>query len=188
MNIPNLPTDNLYKFIALTGFFLMVFSFGYKEYRNHQFNIENTKINVAEKLLEFKIENKKTLVEHSRKLRDFELNVMESENNNMTKEELNKYIEKFISSYKTEISEAELEWYYNDAGELLKISELTNVYVGRTKKLNWILNLSIFIGLISMISGFYLWYIKLQKYQDIILLKKSQISRSKTEEEENEDN
>ncbi|MDV7140447.1 hypothetical protein R3X28_16260 [Maribacter sp. TH_r10] len=185
MNIPNLPTDNLYKFLALTGLFLMVASFGYKEYRNHEYNIQKTEIKVEEKILEFKIENKKTMVEHSRKLRDFEVDILKPKNGDKSIEDLQKQIEKFINSYKIEIEEAELDWYYNDAGKLLMNSELAEVYKKRTDKLNWILNLSMLIGFFSMISGFYFWYIKLQRHQDLILLNEYKISELKINQAKN---
>ena len=36
MTIPNLPTDNLYKLVSLTGVFLAVICFGLLEYRLSQ--------------------------------------------------------------------------------------------------------------------------------------------------------
>ena len=36
MNVPNLPTDNLYKFIALTGIVLFLVALIYPEYKDAQ--------------------------------------------------------------------------------------------------------------------------------------------------------
>ena len=187
MNIPNLPTDNLYKFLSLTGLFLMVSSFGYKEYRNHQHNIENSEIIVNKEILDYKIENKKRLLELSGKLSDIEIDIIESKKNYESKDNANLDIENLINIYKTTIKESDLEWYNIEAGKLRMKSELADVSLERTQKLNWMLNLSMIIGLISMVSGFYLWYIKLQRYLDIILLRKSNISETEFDEEkENE--
>ena len=45
MNLPNLPIDNLYKFLALTGLFMTIIGFGFNQYREYQHDLENVSIN-----------------------------------------------------------------------------------------------------------------------------------------------
>ncbi|WP_299879872.1 hypothetical protein [uncultured Cocleimonas sp.] len=52
MNIPNLPTDNLYKFVALTGVFLTLVCFGVIEYRITQQIELDTEISLGKESLQ----------------------------------------------------------------------------------------------------------------------------------------
>lgn len=53
MTIPNLPTDNLYKFVALTGIFLFLFTTIYPEYKYQEISNEMTLIDGEISKLDF---------------------------------------------------------------------------------------------------------------------------------------
>jgi len=63
MKIPNLPTDNLYKFIALTGVFLFVISIFYPEYELRKIRDEIIQFNGEVILLNYEKENAKLKLE-----------------------------------------------------------------------------------------------------------------------------
>lgn len=53
MNIPNIPTDNLYKFIALTGVIIFILTLFYPELKRQELNDEITLINGQIEILDY---------------------------------------------------------------------------------------------------------------------------------------
>jgi hypothetical protein len=180
MNIPNLPTDNLYKFIALTGVILLVISLTYPEYQKKTLRDEIEVYNGEVRRL--KLEKAKS-IEKQKELKKRIAILDEKSNCNChsivndsiivrTKIiegpkdliELSSEIDKLIEEYtqlnrdfdlkSLEIS-TKLALINNKEYDLIEINELI-VFFGP---------FSLFITFI----GFLLWYEKTQKFQDKVL-------------------
>ena len=164
INMPSLPTDNLYKFLALSGLAIVTFSIVFPM------------------------------------IRDSELNLMmlETDKNmkvaNIEKELFDKRIDKFLNSDlgsnldELKMREEELEIWRN----LLKDQQIYTVdleYEVRKfeelhKELKFIQLLMKFgfgVGLIITFLGFLLWYVRVQKPNDLLLRK--QIETDKTQQD-----
>ncbi|QLG46033.1 hypothetical protein [Costertonia aggregata] len=146
MNIPSLPTDNLYKFIALFG--LVIFSFSI--YFSYQ---------IEEKLW---LENYK----YAPKMQKLEREIYTIQNENilphevlkeMGHEELKNY-EELLQKIKKESEKKVAE--ANDIE-----SNYDNLVDTTERNLNFYLAVGLTGGLL-MILGFVLWYLKYQRYID----------------------
>ena len=175
MEIPNLPTDNLYKFIALTGAIIVVLSYyipttnGYEtidkmfkvyedlgviviKQKHHKFELDQT-----EKEIDF-INNE---LKEIRKIKGF----TKTTRYNEIQENVKKLQNKIIKN--THILEIEVE----------KGVQKNNTIENLKERARHIIYLSMFTGFIGTIMacyGFVLWYFRVQKPLDSILQKKSQ--------------
>ncbi|MCT7489409.1 hypothetical protein N5T63_10900 [Aliarcobacter cryaerophilus] len=159
MQLPTIPTDNLYKFMSISGLLVMLFFFLTLTYSIYQLeinimeeqkntNIVKSKVEVLDKLRE----NYKSYIKVLEEL------LKEKE---ITKKEFYEIKYKELSKYTD---------YLNNV--LLDIS----IGEGNIKKLENTLNSILIIGIISFLGiligfflarrGFKLWYEKLQVYQD----------------------
>lgn len=180
MNLPNLPTDNLYKFIALTGVILLVISIFYPEYQRktlrdeievyngevRKLNLEKTKSKEKQNELKKRIElldeksncDCKSIVNDSIIVRT---KIIEGPKELV---ELSSEIDRLIEEYSQlnrefdlkslEVS-TKLALINNKENDLLEINEATDFFGP----------FSFFIAFI----GFLLWYEKTQKFQDKVL-------------------
>ena len=161
MNIPNLPTDNLYKFIALSGIVLIILSLVLP-------NVEVTK-------LENKQEESSLAVPALQKqINDLNLSlsILESDTattsmNKLSKQDLTKLRERIIElANKTYDARAEFDQnkIKSDSvgSSINKLSQELSFY-------SYLMNM----GFVLMITGFILWYFRLQKYLDLIVKKEA---------------
>ena len=148
MNIPIIPTDSLYKFMALAGIVLIIFSYviPYKNSEELDFLI----IEVGEEL---------EIIERKQKALDLEFSWFEK----LSPQEQMKVIK--------EISE-----YHIETGILLaklkSKQEKCKLLFSKNKAWDKIFNLFFWIGLILSFSGFVFWYIFIQNPQDQLLRKR----------------
>lgn len=180
MNLPNLPTDNLYKFIALTGVILLIISIFYPEYQRktlrdeievyngevRKLSLEKTKSTEKQKELIKRIAildeksncNFQSIVNDSIIVRT---QIIEGPKELI---ELSKEIDKLIEEYTQLIRDFDLKsleistklaLINNKKNDLLEINEVTYFF-------------GPFSLLIALI-GFLLWYEKTQKFQDKVL-------------------
>ena len=74
MNIPNLPTDSLYKFIALSGLFILIFSVVYPLYQENELRQRSLalegEIEVLKVDVDFQLELAKDTKRHTFSLSD----------------------------------------------------------------------------------------------------------------------
>ena len=176
MTIPNLPTDNLYKFTALSGVILIIFSLYYPREKLYETRLKIIDVGYKMKVLEAKRRIiSKSIDENSRELKSFnrELNkIFEKIENRKIKGEDSKTIISDLKkkrSYhlkkhlKADHKLAELELYGLKILKLQKETEMLNdIYVSRAF-------ISIFInifGIIMAFIGFKLWYTRVQKCID----------------------
>lgn len=159
MNFPNLPTDNLYKFLALTGVFLVLLCFGLLEYRLSRQVELNTEISLGKEAIGFL---ERDLQRFGEKLSK------ELEQAAKNQRELTEYsISLLIDEQK--YLENQSRKARQDMLALRKISDTAENYYERTKGLSPILLSGGILGIIIAFLGFYYWYERLQKYQDMLL-------------------
>jgi len=184
MNIPNLPTDNLYKFIALTGVLLLFISIFYPEYQRIRIREEITLYNGEIKKLNIESDKSK------RKLKDIKEQVEKLDTISKIKSnsivndsvitrtrvlqgpkelvDLSLQIDKLVEEYlsierdlsiqRVEVN-TKLNLINDKEADLEDINELVN-YLGG-------------FSIVLSFLGFILWYEKTQKYQDRVLKEQS---------------
>jgi exopolysaccharide biosynthesis protein len=151
MNIPNLPTDNLYKFMALSGLFILILSVVYPLYRENELTQRllalEGEIEVLNVDIIFQTELAKNTKRHSFSLSDPDIPQILRFKEASVKIETQRKQLLFLSS--------EIEKY---------------------KRFRWI---GVFCGMALILSGFMLWYYRVQRFQDILLYREA----TKTDEE-----
>ncbi|WP_321997483.1 zinc ribbon domain-containing protein [Draconibacterium orientale] len=180
MNIPNLPTDNLYKFIALTGVLLFVLSVFYPVYQKTKIRDEISIHNGEAKKLDVereKLKNKQKEIKSQVKILDKKINL---DNNSIVSDtlivrtkivggskelvDLSSQIDKLIEEYltlkleldiKTIEINTKLEIVENKKYDLDTIDEASNIFSPASLLLAFV--------------GFLLWYERTQKLQDKVL-------------------
>jgi len=181
----NLPTDNLYKFLALFGLALFISSFfipdwynekiwDYREYlqkeqENYETRIEsslskmemsvNSIVDSRDKLLDIINENKDIYSEQELKESIVEYREMQ--------QQVSESYDKLISTIKTSQEGVNS---FNES--LLQINKKrTDEWIKESGQLT---KFCLIAGLVLMIAGFILWYKKTQRYLDWILREKGE--------------
>lgn len=183
INLPNFPTDNLYKFIAISGIVLFIFAIVYPEYRRTELNKDITLNNG---------EIKKLLVENNKaksKLEEIkeEIDILDS-NANITGSFVNdsiirrtrilrgennlvedsKKIDKLVNEWSDLKIQIELKAIeINIKSELIKNNE------NDIKIINEMMNTLGPISVLITFFGFLFWYSKTQRLQDKMLLEQT---------------
>jgi len=203
MEIPNLPTDNLYKFIALSGVFIIVFFISMYVLRSTKLRENLDKItteigelqfekllliekdsilNVDLKDLESKLDRYKT---GSTELK-FDLSEISKPILDPNKREAFR----FFFTYESEIlperkilddillrkklSDENEEKLRIKTNKIYLMSNQTIEDIKSLRRFSILMSLGIFIGSFLAINGFILWYQKVQKYLDIRIRKDSE--------------
>lgn len=149
MNIPSIPTDNLYKFIAIFGL-IIFFSGIYLNFERSQ-NIEQ----IAKELF---ISQELDSWATSRK--EYALELVKNDSTTFTKEE-------HIAHYMLRVdSVINLELVRLGKKPTSNLYEIKYEMFLLKEKYNIIYKILIYIGIILMVIGFGLWYFKHQRYID----------------------
>ncbi|HLG35875.1 MAG TPA: ATP-dependent Clp protease proteolytic subunit [Bacteroidia bacterium] len=152
MTIPNLPTDNLYKFIALSGLALMIVFVLYPIKRWSEANIEMAKIR-GDTVMIFR---KAWLINNERT----ELSKMETKLNDELK--TNRLLLEEVLKAKNSLKEKDYDFKISAAEVQAKLLLLDE----QDRQKDIMLNISIAGGLVGIalaIIGFILWYVRVQK-------------------------
>jgi len=188
MNMPSLPTDNLYKFLALGGLVtLVVFPIFYVSQvadRNRQMVETETEALILEKEVEFlKWETNALIDELAETKKDAKMLAKESKTSKSSSVgQANDPISPSVDSITKRANQILLENKgYLDRGYELRRKTLElekeslklagkrveiNLLDGRLNAIRRLTLIGISVSSVIMILGFSLWYLKLQKYQD----------------------
>ena len=168
MNIPSIPTDNLYKFIALSGTILVLLT-GY---------IAETRVSEVEDAI---LEANETLRIIKTKSDALKLN---AENIKTT---IKNSISNQNGKYQKDSTKLQIEYTSNEIKELLQKIQETDLVIqiehsksiSKTKKVEQLHErskmivirsfIAMFIGIFMACFGFFFWYIRVQKPLDLIL-------------------
>lgn len=180
------PTDNLYKFIALAGVVIFILSVVYpfrwsmevdQRRLEVERDIEIAKFETVEKkALEMELNLARRLAEQASRLLRAE--ITKSEKSGGSTRAINETIDRLkkeSSSFEAkarELSEKLSVSGRNTIERTYKL-KLWKYYDGYATFLFQVGSIGSTVGFILAVLGFYLWYVKLQRYQDVIL--KSQI-------------
>jgi len=190
LNIPSLPTDNLYKFIALLGLTIVAFSIykGYSEWDNAELSWAKVEIRLTEmgakhKLYLGKVSEMDTLIQQLKKIPGNKATNLYPATieamiviRNKAYEDL-KFNQKNLVDISSWIGlcdrEIEIEKMKNSRKESVVELDLLRSKLDRMKKtLGDLLKRYVRLGLVGIFIsavGFILWYIKIQKPEDILL-------------------
>ena len=196
MQIPNLPTDNLYKFLSLSGLIFFLFCIVYPEYLNKQLTtlINENGTNIGILKIKYEQLNKKmkilakavktvenNLKKYKHKKNEEEVFDIEKVKKDLHNKEHRNYL-KFLFQYEDKIFP---EFKENEAcqKQLLELEELNYQFeiisfklkhknqiskelLTELKTVYWLSLLGRIIGLFVTVIGFYFWYNKVQKLLD----------------------
>jgi hypothetical protein len=170
MTIPSLPTDNLYKFIALSGLVLMLFS---ATYPVHQvFELRERKAQTDEEVEVLRIEVTALMEKVARLEKEvdaFDKETKEARETDRDKDLVKSRAAEFRAR-SAEIRQANLELEMRSARLAVKHRLLSDI---ATNVLIVIVVLGVFgtAGLFMASWGFRAWYFRVQRLQDLLLNK-----------------
>ena len=154
MQIPNLPTDNLYKFMALSGLILIILSAVFPLWLLHNIGLEHIEIKKELDLLDIEERYLREEQEEAREgLKALPPN---------KKIEARRSIDEKAKDYSKKLMQTK--------GNFEKMKYL----VSEAKKLKIFSCIGAGVGAIVTYCGFLLWYRRLQKYQDQIIKSEAQ--------------
>lgn len=159
MNIPDLPTDSIYKFVALAGLILFLISPIYYQFFSRDVLLKNIGLRAEmqrmKKEVEFLKEDTILLREDIQaKKQDGSVSQEKHQNAGEKVEELNQ------KTRETELKSIELQ----------RITNGVFVYNDQLALLRWSSVIGVIAGILMLVLGFYLWYTRIQLYQDKILI------------------
>jgi hypothetical protein len=158
MNMSNLPTDSFYKFCALAGTVIIIFSFyiWWTSKQNmvtqiNEYNLQSSILIVETKFLTDQVEQMRELNEY--------LNKQKKPLKNLEKELKHSIKETLEKSKELDIKTAELAVIRDNTLRLTKDYEFFNLNCG----------IALILGLLLASYGYLNWYFRIQVYQDKIL-------------------
>lgn len=164
MNFPSLPTDNLYKFIALSGFVLGVLSWGYLIIQIDGQEIAMVEINAAVDGIEAETESNAAGIESLARELGLSLTAEGiADNFKGDRADLLKL------QLRAEAQALRLAAVKERRQNVRLRSDLEAAKLRRTKRLLWPLIILGTVGFGLSIFGFFLWYFRVQRYQDQVL-------------------
>lgn len=201
MNIPNIPSDNLYKFISLSSLAVIIIANIYlysvrsqilDELFNQRIEMEKSKtdvkllrIDVDELLFNLEFELRRLIGEEHLELIDTSLSTDErveylfelSDSLDLVQEDERSSLR---SKYGKEVFKLKkIATQYENAGKILEINEYKiSLDESEIKQLYTFYLIVSPIFIISLVIGFVLWYRRIQRYQDILLKNQAEQSQS----------
>lgn len=163
MKIPDLPTDNLYKFIALLGMTIFILSLIFPIWKMQE---------IAER--NFILEEELSL--YQRRMKDAKLKAASLwsfvEQHPPDKSPPNKaQLDRFVSQ--VDLMEKELKDIGDWQSKAIIRVEFLKYLKQQLERWEVYLTIGVCIGSAIMLCGFIMWYFKLQRYQDRIIKKEA---------------
>jgi hypothetical protein len=180
MTIPNLPTDNLYKFIALTGIFLFLFAIIYPEYRRQEISNEMTLIDGEISKLDLE---KEKIKDKQKEIKN-QIDKLDKQCNCGSKSIVNDSVivrtvildgSKELLDLSSSIDQLVEEWkdlHRQLISKMIDIVTREKVLINKQTEINDYqkeANTYIPVSLIISVVGFMTWYEKTQSIQDKLL-------------------
>lgn len=153
MKIPEVPTDNLYKFLAITGLILFITSTGYVIY---------SKVNVGRQLIDIESQRQRLIIDNT---------TIAKELTWLFKDKMD------IKEYRVYLSKhADLN---NKNIEIWRLDNIRTNIIEWHKYIELPLLLLVVVSIVIMAYGFEMWKKKLQIYQDEIIKNEAEKSKNK---------
>ena len=158
INPPNIPTDNLYKFMAIAGLSLMVVSTIWFEGERKEAFARSDNVRLQIKILDVEKQYLKTETDTSQEL------LLRA--TDLPSKELLKRIEDSNQSLQSRKKDLELK-----EAEVESQREVVNRIITKLELARFIYMVAIICGIALMAVGFWLWYWRSQIYQDRLLIR-----------------
>ena len=176
MNIPShIPIDNLYKFIAISGLTILGISFVFPIMKVDENALKTKKLLGEVKILKLETQNlskeSENLLEDLNMLLEI-IKEQKGKTSQIGKENYYKIILKKMDLGDEQMKKTSLIGI--KAQEILNKNEINCYLINRINRYKFLSYFGIGIGTIMICSGFWLWYTKLQVYQDKILKYKAE--------------
>lgn len=150
-----LPTDNLYKFIAISGLIILINS-GYYIYSFNKELFAN--LNSATNIVKQNIADSNALWDNVRKLKE----KLQAEHDPTIVKNIENEIKSLEEKSKKYINNQDAKKILQDIDDKTNTGTFSNIVYN-------VVVFTFFFGTIIMLSGFICWYLLVQKYQDKIL-------------------
>lgn len=158
MKIPELPTDNLYKFLAITGLILLITSTGYILY---------SRVNINRQIIDIEAQRQKLIIDNTTLAK--EVTLLYSDKMNVKEYKI--YILKQAESNSKNV-------------EIWRLESIRKQIIAGNDYIEWPLFAVFILSVFIMAYGFEMWKKRLQVYQDEII--KNEAERSKLNKEDQE--
>ena len=181
MNLPTFPTDNLYKFLAISGLFIVIFSLVYPRTRLSEITQKTIELETKEKILNIK--SAELTYEMAELKKEVEA-AKKRKSESFTREELEKLLKKSVD-FQLKNTEHEIN-LVNLEGVLKQINELHKEF-----HFEWqFIKIGGYLGLIISMVGFVSWYWLVQLPSDLLLrrqIENNQLKPSKKSHKKGQD-
>jgi hypothetical protein len=172
MNIPNLPTDNLYKFMAISGLFVFILSMFYPVYREIELKHRWIILSGEMRVLQLEYDNWEWLQKHA------DISILTPSDPNILKLPKNekavaqfKEFQKKLDVHKSELRE--LLQYRKALANLESQQKQLDTLESEIKMYKWFCWVGVICGIVLILLGFKLWYSRVQRFQDILLYREA---------------
>ncbi len=167
MNLPSFPTDNLYKFLAISGLFICIFSIVFPKTRTGEINQKTIELKTRTKVLGIEVDE---IVNDSVQLHE-DLDRLKNDIGRLKKTKNTATLDKKLS----EMEEKRIEIRHNDIRSIIKRIELEG-QIDQIKALtedlmsyNKYFKVGISLGIVLSYIGFFCWFFLVQYPSDILL-------------------
>lgn len=200
MKLFDIPTDNLYKFMALSGIVLIITSY-IPIYQAWIEGVEIEKVKGERDIIEIEVEwTRKEIDKITEQMNVLIDNIVEI--SGISKNEITEALnaKQSLVDINKDLKEHQMKWEELEAKgieqlklfreQIIKTYQLktnSKVVNCRLRMLLWLKRLTMigsFIGVIMTVSGFGLWYKKLQVPQDLLIQKKLKLESKKEKNDE----
>lgn len=168
MNIPNLPTDNLYKFLSLAGIVVVIMAVYFTVTKVSEVSDKIMDVQEGQDIVSENIKSLERLVELLEKIVDNSIAELKGERKKDDKKLELVYSESEIKNLMSEIRDSLAKIGVEKVRVEANTKRLTELHE-RSKKISHWGVFFIAIGMIMANFGFYLWYTRVQKPLDCIL-------------------
>ena len=182
MNLPNLPTENLYKFMALSGLAIVAFCIVFPLQRSNEINFKIVEIETQQKILEIEGDNiTNDLMDalstkgdlkpkEQAQFRDYLIKLFKSENSTELTKDWGKG-EPILSIKEQAIFRSRSNEIKHKLAEIRGNTKKAELLLNELKTYLLIITIMGCFGSLISIAGFYFWYSLIQRPNDILLKK-----------------
>lgn len=155
MILPTIPTDNLYKFMALSGLTLLILSVAAPEFLKYKLRVDEYHASTDRKILDIDIENNYERIEKIKVKMDI---VQQKQSGIASPEEVEDLLNK---AFKANTENRKLEVKYEEYSRLIEYKK------GIYEMLKTYQYVGAFFGVALGFLGFIFWYLRVQRKSDL---------------------
>lgn len=169
MNMPNVPTDNLYKFLSISGLIILFFAIVLPQYAIFQLEMRLIDAKTNQEKFEIEREMVKTSIDRvmlEQQVNDTVLMLSEVSGESSSKLEATKIKELLAEHERLAVEINKLNQLAMSQIDQSAINEKNKLMLSRIKSLSSLSVFMMLIGVLVTILGFSMWYYKTQRFLD----------------------